>query len=236
MLAHSVFTVLRNEDKFRTRNKSTRTVVEPAVFRPEIVAYMVDARAQLQAAEGSATIALVESGETVYTDAQVPGLGKNYMRESTRTDAVAAYTRFIQLYALDGLLSRVESGEVSVESTVGSINRCTECVVVSSLCRGLATYEWFIRSHRNSSHDLATLTDEFSSDTSIRDCLQELVQMRIAVATSVAAGKARDDARGKRIIPDYHLVHKPVEDEKIVLQARRYVPMNAACASCRCVG
>ncbi|TYZ62114.1 hypothetical protein PybrP1_012101, partial [[Pythium] brassicae (nom. inval.)] len=196
VLAHSVFTVLRNEDKFRTRNQSTRTAVEPAIFRPEIVAYMAAARAQLRAAAGSATIALAETGEAVYTDAQVPGLGKNYMRESARTDAVAAYTRFIQLYALDALLGRVESGEVSVESTVGSINR-------------------------NASHDLATLAEEFSSDMSIRDCLRELVARRLAVAQSAAAGKARDDARGKRIIPDYHLVHKPVEDEKIVQQAHR---------------
>lgn len=123
VLAHSVFTVLRNEDKFRTRNKSKRTAMDPAIFRPEIVQYMKDARAQLRAARGSATIALAESGEAVYTDAQVPGLGKNYMRESARTDAVAAYTFFIQLYALDALLDRVESGEVSVASTIGAISR-----------------------------------------------------------------------------------------------------------------
>lgn len=56
----------------------------------------------------------------------------------------------------------------------------------------------------------------------VRDCLRDLVAKRAAVASNAAKGKARDDARGKRIIPDYHLVHKPVEDEKIVQQAQRY--------------
>jgi hypothetical protein len=40
VLSSSVFTVLRNEDKFRSRNKSKRTHIEAAIFRPEIVQYM----------------------------------------------------------------------------------------------------------------------------------------------------------------------------------------------------
>lgn len=122
VLAHSVFTVLRNENKFQTRNKSKRTSVEPAIFRPEIVQYMKDARLQLEAARGTAKIQLSD-GEHVYTDKQVAGLGKNYMRETARNEAVTAYTFFIQLYTLDALLFHVESGKVAVEGSVGTINR-----------------------------------------------------------------------------------------------------------------
>lgn len=122
VLAHSVFTVLRNENKFRTRNKSKRTHVEPAVFRPEIIRYMNAARAQLQGAQGKATMKLA-SGEDVYTDKQVAGLGKNYMRETARKEGIAAYSFFIQLYALDALLGLVESGNVPVEACVGAIKR-----------------------------------------------------------------------------------------------------------------
>lgn len=122
MLAHSVFTVLRNENKFQTRNKSKRTSVEPAIFRPEIVQYMKDARSQLEVARGTAVIQLSD-GEQVYTDKQVAGLGKNYMRETARNEAVAAYTFFIQLYALDALLGHVESGKVAVDGSVETISR-----------------------------------------------------------------------------------------------------------------
>lgn len=122
VLAHSVFTVLRNENKFQTRNKSKRTDVEPMIFRPEIVQYMKDARAQLKAARGTAVIQLSD-GEEVYTDKQVTGLGKNYMRETARKEAVAAYTFFIQLYALNALLGHVESSKVAVDGSVGAISR-----------------------------------------------------------------------------------------------------------------
>lgn len=122
MLAHSIFTVLRNENKFQTRNKSKRTGVEPTIFRPEIVQYMKDARAQLKAARGTAVIQLSD-GEEVYTDKQIAGLGKNYMRETARKEAVAAYTFFIQLYALNALLGHVESGKVAVDGSVGAISR-----------------------------------------------------------------------------------------------------------------
>lgn len=124
MLAHSVFTVLRNEHKFATRNKSTRTRVDAAIFRPDVLQCMKDARAQLVAASGTAVLAVPETREPVFTDAQVPGLGKNYMRESARVDGVAAYAFFIQLYALTALLEHVESGRVAVDATVGAICRC----------------------------------------------------------------------------------------------------------------
>lgn len=72
-------------------------------------------------------------------------------------------------------------------------------------------------------YDLVTLFEEFSADTLIRDCLKDLVAKRGAVAKNAALGKSRDDARGKRIISDYHRVHKPAEEEKIVLLAQRCV-------------
>uniref|UniRef100_K3WT23 DUF4954 domain-containing protein n=1 Tax=Globisporangium ultimum (strain ATCC 200006 / CBS 805.95 / DAOM BR144) TaxID=431595 RepID=K3WT23_GLOUD len=196
VLAHSVFTVLRNEHKFQTRNQSKRTHVEPAIFRHEIIQYMKDARAQLHAAQGKAKIVLTISGEPVYTDREVLGLGKNYMRESARKEGIAAYTFFIQLYALDALLKLVENGRVPVDSRVGTIS-----------CRD--------------ENELITLQEEFPASMPVLDCLKDLVSKRAAVAKNAATGKSRDDARGKRIIPDYALVHKPSGDEKIVKLAQQ---------------
>ncbi|DBA02253.1 TPA: hypothetical protein N0F65_007663 [Lagenidium giganteum] len=194
VLAHCVFTVLRNEHKFRTRNKSKRTQVEPEIFRPEVINYMKDARAQLVAAAGKATLKL-DNGEAVYTDKQVKGIGKNYMREKPRQEGVAAYTFFIQLYALGGLLELLEGGHGVVNATVQAFGRAT--------------------------HQLNTLVEEFGDAVQVSDCLRELVQKRTALANRAEQGKARDDARGKRIIPDYELVHKNASEETVVLQAQR---------------
>ena len=241
VLSNSVFTVLRNEDKFRSRNKSKRTLIESNIFRPEIVQYMkgrlarvsvqrtmtdsvvcLDARVELVTAEGKADLCLAD-GEAVYTDKQVRGLGKNYMRETSRLAGIAAYTFFIKLYALDALLSCVEDGCVGTDSTVASVDRyCTFCsscfgflsvvltILVSSDCRCSSQY------------GLATLSEEFERSCLIRDCLSDLVSMKAEVAKMAADGKTRDDVRGQRITPDYSDVHKSVADEPVVLQAWRF--------------
>ncbi|KAL3664491.1 hypothetical protein V7S43_010243 [Phytophthora oleae] len=186
VLSSSVFTVLRNEDKFRSRNKSKRTYIEADIFRPEIIQYMKDARAELQGAEGKSTISLAD-GDAVYTGRQVRGLGKNYMREKSRRAGITAYTFFITLYALDALLKLVESGRVSADGTVGSVD--------------------------SSGYALDTLVEEFDGTKRIRECLGDLVSMRAEVEKKAADGKARDDVRGQRIIPDYSDVHKPAANE-----------------------
>lgn len=75
-------------------------------------------------------------------------------------------------------------------------------------------------------YELLTLGEEFSADMLIRDCLKDLVVKRAAVAKNAALGKSRDDARGSRIIPDYHRVHKPADEEKIVVLAQRCVVLS----------
>ncbi|CAI5734798.1 unnamed protein product [Hyaloperonospora brassicae] len=194
VLSNSVFTVLRNEDKFRSRNKSKRTLIESDIFRPEIVQYMKDARVELVTAEGKAELYLAD-GEAVYTDKQARGLGKNYMRETSRLAGIAAYTFFIKLYALDALLNCVEDGCVGTDDTVASVD--------------------------SSQYGLATLLEEFDRSSLIRDCLSDLVLMKTKIANMAADGKTRDDVRGQRITPGYSDVHKSVADEPVVLQAWR---------------
>ncbi|TMW55392.1 hypothetical protein Poli38472_013283 [Pythium oligandrum] len=196
VLAQSVFTVLRNESKFATRNKSKRTSVSAAIFRPEIVQYMTEARKRLGDAAGKAKIALL-SGEAIYTDRQVAGLGKNYMREASRVEAISAYTFFIHMFALDGLLQWLESQRQSNQPIPTRLQELP-----------------------SASYELETLKAEFPPETLITDALKDLVQKRRAIVKNAISGKSRDDARGKRIIPDYALVHSRVEDEAAVRYAQ----------------
>ncbi|TDH67401.1 hypothetical protein CCR75_000409 [Bremia lactucae] len=196
VLSKSVYSILRNENKYLSRNKSKRTHIETRIFRPEIIDYMKDARAELEAAAGMA-IHHLSNGEAVYTDEQVRGLGKNYMVESSRQEGIHAYTFFIKLYALEAVLKLVESGRVSVDDFIGTTESCC--------------------------HELTTLAEEFEATTCIRTCLSYLILMKTEVAKKAAEGKARDDVRGQKIIPDYAFVHKPITDEAIILDANRSV-------------
>src|SRR5207253_455869 len=100
VLANNLYGVKRNEAKYRARNRARRTVPGWAVFRPEIIELLRDARQRLLA---------VKQPRDFYTDRDIPGLGKNYLLESARQNAIGTYEFHIHCYALLGLLDRVRS-------------------------------------------------------------------------------------------------------------------------------
>lgn len=100
VLSDNIFTIRRNEGKYKARNKARRTEFVFDVFRPDTVGLMLDARRRL---------ADVDEPKELYTDRDIRGLGKNYMLERSRTGAVETYTFYIRYYALTGLMEKVES-------------------------------------------------------------------------------------------------------------------------------
>ena len=110
VLSDNIYAVLRNERKFAIRNKATRSRLDYEVFRPQIVDLILAARETLRKAEGclpperanSYTSGGVSIGP-VYIDKDIPGLGKNFMKESARVEGLKAYTFYVRLYALKGL-------------------------------------------------------------------------------------------------------------------------------------
>ena len=87
--------------------------------------------------------------------------------------------------------------------------------------------EHTVRALPGSSYPIQTLQQEFASEWRVSDCLKELVKHRESITLRAIAGKQRDDARGKRIMPDYELVHTPVEDEATIHYSQRYVARAA---------
>jgi hypothetical protein len=100
VLSDNIFTIRRNEGKYKSRNKAKRTQFVFDVFRPDVVDLMLSARKRL--AEG------VQKKE-IYTDRDIKGLGKNYLLEANRVSAVETYTFYIRYYALLGLMKQLES-------------------------------------------------------------------------------------------------------------------------------
>jgi len=102
VLSDNIFTIRRNEGKYKKRNKAKRAKIEFEVFRPEIVDMMIDSRKRLEA---------VKQPKKVYTDKDINGIGKNYMLEESRKAGIEAYTFYIRYYALMGLKKCLEASK-----------------------------------------------------------------------------------------------------------------------------
>ncbi len=181
VLGENIFTIKRNEGKYKSRNKSKRTKVVFEVFRPEIVDMMIDARARLRG---------VTEMKEVYTDRDIKGIGKNYLKERSRASGIEAYDFYIRNYALTGLWRMAKKGDLS-----GLLEKATD------------DPRW--------EHERAILLTEFEGK-SVEELLRHYAQMQKKIAEDVSVSKAKDDIRGARIIGDYAEAHEPASENSFV--------------------
>ncbi|MFH0792958.1 MAG: DUF4954 family protein [bacterium] len=197
VLSDNIFSVKRNEGKYIKRNKAKREKFVFEVFRPDIVDLMIEARRRLQSAEGKARLKS-PSGEAVYTDKEIKGVGKNYVYESARKNGVEAYTFYLQYYALAGLKNRV--AELLSADTKADARKAVE------ISGGSERWQ----------HEQKVLVAEFPGEKDVKKLLSLLVEKQKKIAGDVEESKAKDDKRGVRIIPDYADAHSPAKDDGFV--------------------
>ncbi len=190
-LAENLYGLKRNEAKYRSRNKARRCRFEFAVLRPDTVELMRDAAGRLAA---------VGRPKEFYTEAEVEGLGKNFLTEKGRLRALEAYRFFVRYYALLGLKGRAEEALAAGDAEA---------------CRGLLASpgddpRW--------EHQRQLLAGELGI-TGVIEGLQELPAMLEKTARDVEESKARDDRRGARILDDYAEVHAPAAQDEWVRRA-----------------
>lgn len=206
VLSDNIYTIRRNERKYAIRDKASRNKTGFEVFRPDIVDMMVRARKALQRVESVLTPARAASHRgvpivdvahrPVYTDKDVPGLGKNFMREIARIEGIDAYTFYIRYYALKGLYFAVRFALQQKQDPA----RVLETGYVND-----PRYE----------HELALLQSEFPG-RSVGELLRELVHAQEKVLADTQLSKEKDNFRGIRIIPDYAEVHLPASEDPFV--------------------
>ncbi len=98
-LSENAYGLVRNELKYGKRDKSRRHHIEYKVLRPHIMRLVKDARDRLAA---------VTNRKEAYLDHDIAGLGRNFLRESARIEAIAIYDRALLRYALRILLNEAE--------------------------------------------------------------------------------------------------------------------------------
>jgi len=190
VLSDNIFTIRRNEGKYKARNKARRSEFDFEVLRPDTVEMMLDARARLQA---------VAQPKELYTDKDIPGLGKNYMLERSRLKAIDTYTFYIRYYGLQGLRREVAA--------------LVEAKKASSVDKLLET-----RTRRARwEHERRILRQELPGSDVAAD-LELLCQYQQRIAEEVEESKRKDDVRGARVIDDYAEAHTPAEEDSFVKQ------------------
>ena len=100
-LRENAYGLVRNELKYGKRDRSRRQVIDYKVLRPHIMRLVRDARDRL------VRVAVVKPA---YLESDIPGLGRNFLRDSVRCEAIATYEQALRRYALRILLNEAESG------------------------------------------------------------------------------------------------------------------------------
>jgi hypothetical protein len=187
VLSDNLYALLRNEGKYNARKKARRTDLDSHVLRADTVSLMIAAKALLSDASGCA----------FYTDADIPGLGMNFLTDSHRLDAMETYGRFIRFWALCRLLERVE-GDSSHLSPGG-------------LPPDNGDEDWTLARE--------VLNGEFT-DVSVHELFGILPYLAEAQLESLRISRKKDEARGVRIIPDYDLVHRSLDEDAVVREMK----------------
>jgi len=189
VLSENLYSVLRNEGKYKKRNKAKRTQFVFDVFRGDIVEKMIIARDRLRN---------VKKVKELYTDEDIPGLGKNFMMEESRSKGIDVYNFYIEYFALQGLAARV--GEL-VES--GERAR-----VVSIYEDVTGDTDWEYRR--------GLISSEGYGERVITENLRRLADIHERIARDTERAKERDDIRGKKIIRDYAEANTQAPDDGFV--------------------
>lgn len=188
MLRENLYALRRNEAKYRTRNKARRTRVPFEVLRHDTADLIADACWRLEA---------VREAKDVYTEADIEGLGKNFLSEKNRRQAIETYHRFLRYF---GLLRLVD--QVRAALSDGRMGDCFR--LLDAPARDAA---WETQRRR--------LVEQYGVKD-VLAALAELPPILEKMARDVEESKARDDRRGARVIDDYPDVHTPAGRDECV--------------------
>ena len=194
VLYDNIYTVKRNEGKYKKRNKAKRTEFIFDVFRPDTVSKMISARNHLRDAEKT---------KEIYTAADIPGLGKNYMTKASLVKGIEAYTFYIEYYVLCGLKQRV-----------------SELLYMNHKVTSSAVYDE-VTGKKEWEYQRSLMTDEGLNRHSIIENLNRLSSMQEEIARDTKRSKEKDDSRGMQIIGDYDTAHTSAHEDSFVKEVWR---------------
>jgi len=193
ILSDNIYSVVRNESKYRKRNRSRRSETDFSIFRPEIIDMMMTSRDRLKA---------VTDMKNIYTDSEIPGTGKNFITEENRKNGIDAYTFYIHFYALKLLTHRV--------GKILSGNNGIDTSLIYEEDSDIK--QW--------SHAMSILESEGLKGIPLKENLEKVINQNNVFLSSVYSSKDKDYIRGEKIISDYSVYHKPTGEDQFIIELK----------------
>ena len=182
VLANNIYSIARNEKKFAERARLPQMAYP--VFRPEIIDMMVRARDILRST----------APKKIYTDADIPELGKNYMTERSLTSGIESYDFYIRLYMGRSLWEYVKKTKIFSEDV-------------------------FFTESGDELWEHARLLFNAEKQADIAAQLRDYVAREKQSAAKMKRSKERDDEKGMAIIDGYEFVNVQSSDDPLVTGA-----------------
>lgn len=222
VLTDNIYAILRNEIKYKKRDKSRRTHIDIGILgRMDICDMMINARKKLKSVEGTLNSALAGKNLAVWVESQIDGIGKNYMTESSRLKGIASYTKYIRFYAVGAWYHKLlesnvdQDGERKLEISLEFDN-----LVMTKIKSGCDICDY---SGQQWPHVYNILKQEYGQSLTPSFLLNEHERNMKELADDVYSAKEKDDHRGRRIIDDYDYSHTSAENDSFVKETRAMV-------------
>jgi hypothetical protein len=195
MLDQNLYALRRLEAKHESRNRARRTGFEFSVLRCQTVEHVRTACQRLRS---------VPQIQAIYSENEIPGLGKNLLTEDWRRRAIDAYRGALSIYALNGLRQQI--------ATALSAER--HDWIASLLHESDVDPVW--EQQRSIVVDDLGMTDPVKG-------LWQLAALLEVQATLLEVSRKKDHDLGRRILDDYDVFHPPIGDDDLIRATREQV-------------
>ena len=192
LLSENLYTLVRNENKYRKRNRAHRDNFDFTILRPEIVSLMKTARSRLLGA----------SGREIFTDRDIAGTGKNFITAAGVNSAIESYSFFIMYYALRLYARRT-----------GRLIAGGKAVSDSLILEDDPGTRWW-------NHAKGILETEGLAANTAGVNMQMFIDMTERVYSKTLSSRRRDYERGSAIFEDYSLYHGLPENDPVIKDLR----------------
>ena len=184
-LRENIYSVLRNEAKYRSRNKSKRNIFDFTIFRPAVIDLMITARERL---DNAADFTIC------YTERDIPGAGKNFITEEQRVKGIETYSFYIRHYLLTALFARIEE-----------LMRDNIKPEFENIMKPEGSGYW--------NHAVKLVKTELPEGISVKSALETLILSLEKIYKDAFDSRRKDYKRGVSTVEDYARYHRSPEND-----------------------
>lgn len=194
VLSDNLYTIERNQEKYRKRNKARRSEFTFDVFRPDIIDLVVQARNALRN---------VKEEKEIYLESDIAGIGKNFITRKNLLKGIETYSNIIERYCLNGLY--LECKDKICQNGQSDLRM----IFVNK------------SDNRFRDHERALFIAENFHKRTLEQNLSRFSELVESTTKAICSAKEKDDTRGKAIMPDYEIVHTLAHEDSFVVETMK---------------